>query len=64
MVGARALVAFTLTGETARRLARYRSPIEVGAALELCRRKLPDLIVLDLVMPPASGLALLIAVLT
>jgi len=33
---------------------------EVGAALELCRRKLPDLIVLDLVMPPASGLALLI----
>jgi pyruvate kinase len=26
-VGARALVAFTMTGETARRLARYRSPI-------------------------------------
>ena len=27
IVGARALVAFTMTGETARRLARYRSPI-------------------------------------
>ena len=27
IVGARALVAFTLTGETARRVARYRSPI-------------------------------------
>ena len=27
IVGARALVAFTITGETARRLARYRSPI-------------------------------------
>ncbi len=33
---------------------------EVGAALELCRREQPDLIILDLVMPPASGLALLI----
>jgi DNA-binding NarL/FixJ family response regulator len=32
---------------------------EVGLALELCRREQPDLIVLDLVLPPASGLALL-----
>jgi len=31
VVGARALVAFTLTGETARRLARYRSPIPLMA---------------------------------
>jgi pyruvate kinase len=31
IVGARALVAFTLTGETARRLARYRSPIPILA---------------------------------
>jgi pyruvate kinase len=31
VVGARALVAFTLTGETARRLARYRSPIPLLA---------------------------------
>jgi pyruvate kinase len=31
IVGARALVAFTLTGETARRLARYRSPIPLLA---------------------------------
>ena len=31
IVGARALVAFTMTGETARRLARYRSPIPVLA---------------------------------
>ena len=30
-VGARALVAFTMTGETARRLARYRSPIPLLA---------------------------------
>ncbi len=30
-VGARALVAFTVTGETARRLARYRSPIPLLA---------------------------------
>ena len=29
-VGAKALVAFTMTGETARRLARYRSPIPVA----------------------------------
>lgn len=34
--------------------------VEARAALEVCRRELPDLIVLDLVMPPASGLALLI----
>jgi DNA-binding NarL/FixJ family response regulator len=33
---------------------------EAGAALDLCRREQPDLIILDLVMPPASGLALLI----
>ena len=31
IVGARALVAFTMTGETARRLARYRSPIPLLA---------------------------------
>ncbi|MGD0558078.1 MAG: pyruvate kinase [Streptosporangiaceae bacterium] len=31
IVGARALVAFTLTGETARRIARYRSPIPLLA---------------------------------
>ena len=31
VVGARALVAFTITGETARRLARYRSPIPLLA---------------------------------
>jgi len=31
MVGAKALVAFTMTGETARRLARYRSPIPLLA---------------------------------
>jgi pyruvate kinase len=31
IVGAKALVAFTLTGETARRLARYRSPIPLLA---------------------------------
>jgi pyruvate kinase len=31
VVGARALVAFTMTGETARRLARYRSPIPLLA---------------------------------
>ena len=31
IVGAKALVAFTLTGETARRLARYRSPIPLMA---------------------------------
>jgi pyruvate kinase len=31
IVGARALVAFTMTGETARRLARYRSPIQLLA---------------------------------
>jgi pyruvate kinase len=31
IVGARALVAFTITGETARRLARYRSPIPLLA---------------------------------
>src|SRR6202012_5267451 len=31
VVGARALVAFPLTGETARRLARYRSPIPLLA---------------------------------
>ena len=31
IVGARALVAFTLTGETVRRLARYRSPIPLLA---------------------------------
>ena len=31
VVGAKALVAFTLTGETARRLARYRSPIPLLA---------------------------------
>jgi pyruvate kinase len=30
-VGAKALVAFTMTGETARRLARYRSPIPLLA---------------------------------
>jgi DNA-binding NarL/FixJ family response regulator len=35
------------------------SAAEVVAALELCRREQPDLIILDLVMPPASGLALL-----
>jgi DNA-binding NarL/FixJ family response regulator len=33
---------------------------EGGAALELCRREQPDLIVLDLVMPPTSGLALMV----
>jgi DNA-binding NarL/FixJ family response regulator len=32
---------------------------EAGQALELCRREQPDLIVLDLVLPPASGLVLL-----
>ncbi len=31
IVGAKALVAFTMTGETARRLARYRSPIPLMA---------------------------------
>jgi pyruvate kinase len=31
IVGAKALVAFTMTGETARRLARYRSPIPLLA---------------------------------
>jgi pyruvate kinase len=31
IVGAKALVAFTITGETARRLARYRSPISLLA---------------------------------
>lgn len=31
IVGAKALVAFTMTGETARRLARYRSPIQLLA---------------------------------
>jgi pyruvate kinase len=31
IVGARALVAFTMTGETARRIARYRSPIPLLA---------------------------------
>jgi len=31
IIGAKALVAFTLTGETARRLARYRSPIPLLA---------------------------------
>jgi pyruvate kinase len=31
IVGAKALVAFTMTGETARRLARYRSPIPILA---------------------------------
>ena len=31
IVGARALVAFTMTGETARRMARYRSPIPLLA---------------------------------
>jgi pyruvate kinase len=31
IVGARALIAFTMTGETARRLARYRSPIPLLA---------------------------------
>jgi pyruvate kinase len=31
LVGARALVAFTMTGATARRLARYRSPIPLLA---------------------------------
>jgi pyruvate kinase len=31
VVGARALVAFTMSGETARRLARYRSPIPLLA---------------------------------
>ena len=31
VVGAKALVAFTITGETARRLARYRSPIPLLA---------------------------------
>jgi pyruvate kinase len=31
VVGAKALVAFTMTGETARRLARYRSPIPLLA---------------------------------
>jgi pyruvate kinase len=31
LVGAKALVAFTMTGETARRLARYRSPIPLLA---------------------------------
>jgi pyruvate kinase len=31
IVGAKALVAFTITGETARRLARYRSPIPLLA---------------------------------
>ena len=31
IIGAKALVAFTMTGETARRLARYRSPIPVLA---------------------------------
>src|SRR5580698_3589028 len=31
IVGAKALVAFTMTGETARRLARYRSPIPLRA---------------------------------
>ena len=31
IVGAKALVAFTLTGETVRRLARYRSPIPLMA---------------------------------
>ena len=30
-MGARALVAFTMTGDTARRLARYRSPIPLLA---------------------------------
>ena len=33
---------------------------EAAAALELCRREQPDLIVLDLVLPPTSGLALMI----
>jgi DNA-binding NarL/FixJ family response regulator len=33
---------------------------EAAAALELCRREQPDLIVLDLVMPPTSGLALML----
>ena len=31
IIGAKALVAFTMTGETARRLARYRSPIPLLA---------------------------------
>ena len=33
---------------------------EAVAALALCRREQPDLIILDLVIPPTSGLALLI----
>ncbi len=32
---------------------------DTAGALELCRREQPDLIVLDLVMPPDSGLSLL-----
>jgi pyruvate kinase len=40
IVGAKALVAFTMTGETARRLARYRSPIPLLAfTTEVCHRR-------------------------
>jgi DNA-binding NarL/FixJ family response regulator len=35
------------------------SAAEATAAFELCRREQPDLIVLDLMLPPQSGLALL-----